>query len=95
MARGPGLILHTQITNCYSHEANSMTRILSALHENIQNQFNAAGVEIMSPAYHALRDGNTITLSNDELPQDYVAPGFRVNMQPAPPPRTENGNQPT
>ncbi len=49
----------------------------------------------MSPAYHALRDGNTITLSNDELPQDYVAPGFRVNMQPAPPPRTENGNQPT
>lgn len=139
MARGPGLILHTEITigysvpwrrvhqllidaalatphiladrapfvyqtalndyhvsyqiNCYTHEANMMSRTLSALHENIQNQFNAAGVEIMSPAYQALRDGNTITLSEDALPGDYIPQGFRVNMQPVPP-RADDGHQP-
>ena len=48
----------------------------SALHANIQDHFNKAGVEIMSPHYKALRDGNATTIPSDYLPKDYTAPGF-------------------
>jgi hypothetical protein len=35
-----------------------MAQTYSALHANIQDKFNEAGVEILSPHYAALRDGN-------------------------------------
>jgi hypothetical protein len=35
---------------------------LSALLEAIQNPFAAAGMEILSPSYHAIRNGNRSTL---------------------------------
>ncbi|MBB6498452.1 mechanosensitive ion channel family protein [Pedobacter cryoconitis] len=44
--------------NAYTKEANKQAIIYSKLFENIQNEFNAAGVEIMSPHYTAMRDGN-------------------------------------
>jgi len=31
------------------------------LHQNIQDKFNEAGIEIMSPHYMAVRDGNEST----------------------------------
>ena len=31
------------------------------LHQNIQDKFNEAGIEIMSPHYMAVRDGNETT----------------------------------
>jgi small-conductance mechanosensitive channel len=65
--------------NCYTDSPERMPRIYSALHANIQDQFNKAGVEIMSPAFSALRDGNTVTIPPENLPDDYRAPGFRVN----------------
>ena len=43
-------------------KAERMDEIYSELHQNILDQFNQAGVEIMSPAYMAFRDGGTITI---------------------------------
>ncbi|MEO5892466.1 MAG: mechanosensitive ion channel family protein [Ferruginibacter sp.] len=62
--------------NAFTKEPNKQAAIYSALHANIQDNFNKAGIEIMSPHYKALRDGNTTTIPADYLPKDYVAPGF-------------------
>ncbi|MBM3784501.1 MAG: mechanosensitive ion channel family protein [Acidobacteria bacterium] len=48
--------------NAYTREPNRMQDIQGALHENIQTQFAASGVEILSPAYLAMRDGNPSTI---------------------------------
>lgn len=64
--------------NAYTDAPQAMPRIYSELHQNIQDRFNEAGVEIMSPHYGALRDGNRTTIPPDHLPRDYQPPGFRV-----------------
>ncbi|TYZ06175.1 mechanosensitive ion channel family protein [Hymenobacter lutimineralis] len=64
--------------NAYTREASRQAVIYSRIHQHIQDQFNAAGVEIMSPHYRAARDGNQTTIPADYLPKDYVAPKFRV-----------------
>lgn len=53
--------------NAYIKDADRMGPITSDLHQNIQDFFNEAGVEIMSPGYHAVRDGNTSTIPTDDL----------------------------
>jgi small-conductance mechanosensitive channel len=63
--------------NAYSDQPNAMAGIYSELHQNIQDKFNEAGVEIMSPHYSALRDGNQVTIPADHLPKNYRAPAFR------------------
>ena len=55
------------------------TLTLSKLHENIQDKCNEVGIEIMSPHYSAIRDGNQNTIPEDYLPSDYVPPSFRVS----------------
>jgi small-conductance mechanosensitive channel len=62
--------------NAFTKEPNKQAAIYSHLHENIQDQFNKAGVEIMSPHYKSLRDGNATTIPTEYLPEDYVAPSF-------------------
>jgi small-conductance mechanosensitive channel len=47
--------------NAYTDEASRMAELYSDLHKHIQEEFNHAGVEIMSPSYLALRDGNAST----------------------------------
>lgn len=42
--------------------------IRSALHQNIQDNFAAAGVEIMSPHYQGNRDGDETTIPEMEVP---------------------------
>lgn len=64
--------------NCYTKRPERMARIYSALHAGIQDQFNAAGVEILSPAFTALRDGNTVTIPPENRPQGYQPSGFRI-----------------
>jgi small-conductance mechanosensitive channel len=66
--------------NAYTHDANQMAALYSGLHENLQERFNAAGIEIMSPSYYALRDGNTVTIPEAQRPADYRAPAFRVEQ---------------
>lgn len=64
--------------NVYTKEPSRMLDVFSALHANIQEQFNAAGVEIMSPSYYSLRDGNTVTIPEGQRPPGYEPPSFRV-----------------
>jgi len=75
--------------NAYTHEPQRMVQIYSDLHANIQDAFNEAGVEIMSPHYGALRDGNTIAIPGDYVAPGYEAPAFRV--QAGTPERTPKG----
>ncbi|ELS04500.1 small-conductance mechanosensitive channel [Xenococcus sp. PCC 7305] len=65
--------------NAYTNQPSLMPDIYSQLHQNIQDKCNEVGIEILSPQYSALRDGNQNTIPEDYLPQDYLAPGFRVN----------------
>jgi len=64
--------------NAYTDQVSRMAGIYSDLHANIQEKFNQAGVEIMSPHYRAERDGNQTTIPAQHLPETYVAPAFRV-----------------
>jgi small-conductance mechanosensitive channel len=48
--------------NAYTHTPEQMAIIYSELHQNIQDWFNEAGVEIMSPGYTAYRDGSEVTI---------------------------------
>jgi small-conductance mechanosensitive channel len=48
--------------NVHTDEPRKMNFIYSVLHQNIQDAFAAAGVEIMSPHYRAMRDGNALAV---------------------------------
>lgn len=69
--------VHYQI-NGYTKEPARMAAIYAELHQNIQDCFNQAGVEIMSSHFSSLRDGNHKTIPDQYLPKAYSAPGFRV-----------------
>jgi small-conductance mechanosensitive channel len=64
--------------NAYTDQPKRMLYIYSDLHGNIQDCFFAAGVEIMSPIYSALRDGNRTQMPKQFLPADYSPRGFRI-----------------
>lgn len=58
-----------------SYELNAATKtpgiipkISSALHANIQDRFHEAGIEIASPHFYALRDGNQPAIPADKSP---------------------------
>ena len=53
--------------NAYIKDADNYGPIMSDLHQNIQDVFNEAGVEIMSPQYIATRDGSSTTIPSDYL----------------------------
>jgi small-conductance mechanosensitive channel len=60
--------------NAYTVNPKRMAVIYSELHQNIQDYFNNDGVEIMSPAYMAYREGNMITVpSTDKVGNNKAA----------------------
>jgi small-conductance mechanosensitive channel len=65
--------------NAYTRNPHAMFVTYSNLHANIQDCFYAAGVEIMSPVYHSLRDGNKTAIPAEFLPKDYRPRGFRID----------------
>ena len=65
--------------NAYTKEANRQAVIYSQLHQNIQDVCNERGIEIMSPHYSAMRDGNQTTIPPGYVPPGYKAPAFNVN----------------
>ena len=66
--------------NAYTDHPHEMAQIYSDLHQNIQDKFNEGGVEIMSPHYAQVRDGNTVTIPETYRPADYIAPGLRITQ---------------
>ena len=66
--------------NAYTAVPREVLNIYSDLHHNILDKFNEAGVEICSPHYTALRDGNAIALPEEYIKADYKPPGFRLDL---------------
>jgi small-conductance mechanosensitive channel len=64
--------------NAYTNSVREMVDIYAALHARIQDAFYAAGVEIMSPHYTSLRDGNAVAIPETLRTPVYRAPAFRV-----------------
>jgi len=64
--------------NAYTKDPAQMAVVYSNLHQNILDQFNTAGLEIMSPHYYAMRDGNASTVPSVLSTPDYSAPAFKV-----------------
>jgi small-conductance mechanosensitive channel len=69
--------------NAYTNTPSEVLNIYSDLHRNIQDKFNDAGVEICSPHFSSLRDGNTIAIPEQYIKPDYKAPAFRMNLADA------------
>jgi len=65
--------------NAYTDQPNKMATIYAELHENIQDSFNEGGIEIMSPHYFQLRDGNTTTIPDKYRSPAYQPQRFRVD----------------
>jgi len=59
--------------------ARELPQIYSALHSRVYDAFAKAGVEILSPSYFALRDGNRMTIPESIRP-DLSAGSFRVRV---------------
>jgi len=59
--------------NVYTKQPSKMPLFYSELNQSIQKEFNEAGVEILSPHYQAIRDGNNSTIPGNES-QDFRNP---------------------
>ena len=70
--------------NAYTNLAQQMSDIYAELHANIQDAFYAAGVEIMSPHFAAVRDGNAMAVPRDKWPAGYEPARFRLESRGAP-----------
>jgi small-conductance mechanosensitive channel len=75
--------VHYQI-NAYTDQPNRMAKTYSDLHQHIQDKFYEAGVEIMSPHFATVRDGNHVAIPDQYLAKDYKAPSFRISMDGQP-----------
>jgi small-conductance mechanosensitive channel len=67
--------------NAYTAHSHQMSSLYSLLHQNIQDKFNEAGMEIMSPHFTSLRDGNAIQIPEAYISKDYKKPGFKVDKE--------------
>ena len=68
----------THELNCLTHDSHAQLRLYSDLHAEIQDAFSRAGVEILSPAYHAIRDANAQVLPQEPKGPREMPGGFRI-----------------
>jgi small-conductance mechanosensitive channel len=66
--------------NAYTRRPHEMAAIYADLHASIQDSFNKGGVEIMSPHYSSLRDGNTVTIPAAHRESNYEPGRFGVDI---------------
>jgi len=64
--------------NAFTTHPQNMQLIYSDLHRNIQDKFNESGIEINSPHYVSIRDGNRIAVPDQYIAKDYQEPGFHI-----------------
>jgi len=67
--------------NAYTREPGKQALIYSELHCHIQDVCGEKGIEIMSPQYNSLRDGNHSTIPENYLPDDYKIPPFNIKEE--------------
>jgi small-conductance mechanosensitive channel len=65
--------------NAFTTHPQNMQLIYSDLHQNIQDRFNEGGIEINSPHYVSIRDGNRIAMPDRYIAKDYQEPGFHIS----------------
>jgi small-conductance mechanosensitive channel len=88
----PPFVLQTKLDDFYvCYELNVRTReparmadLYSRLHAQIQDEFAARNIEILSPHYTSVRDGARRGIPDEYLPKDYRAPAFRFWSTPQP-----------
>jgi small-conductance mechanosensitive channel len=66
--------------NAFTAHPENMQYIYSDLHQNIPDQFNEAGIEINSPHYTTLRDGNRTAIPDEYIPASYKEPAFGIRQ---------------
>jgi small-conductance mechanosensitive channel len=66
--------------NAFTDKPNQMVNTYAELHQNIQDHFNEAGLEICSPHFAAVRDANRIAIPDRYVSDSYVAPAFRLDL---------------
>lgn len=64
----------------HPHPGRRMASIYAEIHQNIQDKFNEARVEICSPHSAAVRDANRIAIPADHVPDGYAPPAFRISV---------------
>jgi len=67
--------------NAVTRDSHDQRRQYSDLHAAIQDVFNEAGVEIVSPAFHALRDGNAPAMPDAPKGPRPATGAFRVKSE--------------
>jgi small-conductance mechanosensitive channel len=67
--------------NAYTDKPGKMAVIYSALYQNIQDKFNEAGMEIMSPHFTAVRDGSHIQIPENYVADGYKKPGYKIEKE--------------
>lgn len=72
--------------NAYTAKPMKMQHIYSVLHQNIQDRFNEAGIELNSPHYRSFRDGNQTT-----IPKNYLARNAAFNQSSTQPHSSKPG----
>jgi small-conductance mechanosensitive channel len=65
--------------NAFTAHPQNMQFIYSDLHQNIQDRFNEGGIEINSPHYASIRDGNRMAVPVQYIAKDYQEPGFHIS----------------
>ena len=70
--------------NCVTHLSHPQLKIYSDLHAEIQDAFNRAGIEMLSPLYHAIRDANEPVFPPEPSGPRPQPGGFRVQPPLAP-----------
>ncbi|MBE7178856.1 MAG: mechanosensitive ion channel, partial [Mucilaginibacter polytrichastri] len=66
--------------NAYTREANKQAAIYSELNGHILDVCHEQGIEVMSPHFHAMRDGSRLNIPNENLPKNYEPPAFGVKV---------------
>lgn len=66
--------------NAYTRDDTNLPLMHSLIHQSIQDVCNERGIEIMSPHYRNVRDGNMTTIPENYLDKNYQAPPFHIHV---------------
>lgn len=66
--------------NAYTKHPNQQAFIYSELYKHVLDTFHAAGIEILSPHYHAVRDGSLRDIPSEHRGEDSHHDGIRLDI---------------
>ncbi|MFC5050611.1 mechanosensitive ion channel family protein [Rubritalea spongiae] len=66
--------------NVFSRHPRKTPLIYSQMHQAIQDKFNEAGIEIMSPTFTGVRDANHINIPEEYIEKEYQPQPFKLSQ---------------